>query len=439
MIVNQIQKGEEIMPAHKHYALKDSELKAAKPLIINGKAKKVKLNDGEGLHLIINPQNVKYWVYEYTFNHKESSISIGRYPEITLGQAREIAHKYNALKANGNNPIEHKRNTKQIDKSLQPKSFEAVARLWFANRKCKQFISEGQKKRIIQSLESNVFPFIGKKSFSEITPKTIFSVLDKIQKRGAIETAHRVLGRIGEIYNFAVFEGITEQSNIINSVKGELITPIKKHYAAIVEPENLTRILSLFSNYEGQTVTKSLLNFLPLVFQRPGEVRLMKWADIDFNKKVWYSNAGKTKTKQICPLSDQAIQILENLKPFTEKSCFVFPSARSYQKPISPNTLRAAYITLGIDTKNEMTSHGWRATARTVLEEVLKYPENFIENQLAHSKHDANGSAYNRTKFLDDRRIMLQAWADYLDGLKEPNADLAALASKYNYKATLKI
>lgn len=426
------------MPAHKHYALKDSELKAAKPLIINGKAKKVKLNDGEGLHLIINPQNVKYWVYEYTFNHKESSISIGRYPEITLAQAREIAHKYNALKANGNNPIDHKRNTKQIDKSLQPESFEAVARLWFANRKCKQFISEGQKKRIIQSLESNVFPFIGKKSFSEITPKTIFSVLDKIQKRGAIETAHRVLGRIGEIYNFAVFEGITEQSNIINSVKGELITPIKKHYAAIVEPDKLGLLLVTLNSYKGNEITKALIDFLPLVFQRPSEVRTARWQDIDFIKRTWAFTANKTKTLQICPLSNQALRILENLKPLTEKSCFVFPSARSYTKPISENALRAAYLSLGINTNSEMTSHGWRATARTILEEVLKYPENFIENQLAHSKHDTNGSAYNRTKFLDDRRIMLQAWADYLDGLRD-SLNPSELAKKYNYRAVFKI
>ena len=170
------------MPAHKHFALKDNEIKAAKALIVNGKAKKIKLNDGEGLHLVINSQNIKYWVYEYTFNHKESSISIGRYPEITLGQAREITHNYNALKAIGNNPIEHKRNMKQqsgFDNSML--TFESVARTWFLERKSKQFIGEGRKKFITRRLEKDVFPYIGKKTFKELTPKIIFAVLKRKQ------------------------------------------------------------------------------------------------------------------------------------------------------------------------------------------------------------------------------------------------------------------
>lgn len=425
------------MPKHNHYALTDKLILKASPKVDDkGNIKQIVLSDGMGLQLAITPGYSKIFRFRYFFNKRENNITIGKYPAISLSEARAKALEYRQMLDKGINPNENNRRSRTASKNnCKADSFKAVALQWFKERKSKEPIQDKQKKRIMRHFEIDVFPYIGNISIAELDAKTVFNEVIKRKQEVANETAHRILGYIDAVFAYALFEGIIKDNkHIREATKGQLIPVKHKHHAAVTSPIELRKLLRVLDGYRGSTVARAFLKFMPLIYQRHCEVRFMKWENIDFDNAIWKFKVTKTDTEQEIPLSRQALEILKDLHKLTGNNPFVFSSPRNKKQSFSNNTISGALKSLGIDTQNYHTTHGFRVTARTILEEVLKFPVTYIENQLAHAKKDTNGSAYNRTKFVDDRRLMLQVWADYLDELKNTDTDIAELASKYKYK-----
>jgi integrase len=286
-----------------------------------------------------------------------------------------------------------------------------VAREWYAKHTSAWAESHGS--RIIRRLERDIFPWLGKGPVAEITPPELLAVVRRIEGRGALETAHRALQNCGQVFRYAIATARAERDPS-QDLRGAL-PPVKEgHFAAVTDPKRLGEILRAFDGYEGTLPVRCALRLAPLVFVRPGELRKALWADIDLEAAEWRYEFTKTGTPHIVPLSRQATEILEEIHPLTGRSSYVFPSARSAQRPMSDNAILAALRRMGIP-KDEMTGHGFRAAARTILDEVLGFPPHLIEHQLAHAVRDPLGRAYNRTAHLAERRDMMQAWADYLD------------------------
>lgn len=279
-------------------------------------------------------------------------------------------------------------------------------------------MADSYKGRVYSRLERDIFPYIGNRKISEVSAQELLSVLQNIESRGAVESAHRTLRTCSQIFNYAIILGYAEKDVTI-SLKGALVTVKGGHFSAITDIKKLRELLIAIDSFIGSRVVQSALKIAPHVFVRPGELRTAKWADIDFERKEWRYLVTKTKTQHIVPLSEQVISVLEALKPFTGNGTFVFPSARTPNgsRPISDMALLAALRRLGYE-KEEMTIHGFRATARTLLDEVLKFRPDYIEHQLAHTVKDPLGRAYNRTTHLEERRNMMQVWSDYLTEIK---------------------
>jgi integrase len=289
-----------------------------------------------------------------------------------------------------------------------------IAREW-GIKKVDQW--EEKNNRSKRMLERNIFPWIGNKPINEILPKEIMDCLRRIEDRGTIETAHRTLQLCGQVFRYAVATGRTHR-DITPDLRGALPPSKGSNFSSITDPKLVAPLLNAINTYSGSFIVKSALQLAPLVFVRPGELRQAEWADIDLETKEWRYLVTKTKTPHIVPLSKQAIEILSNIYPLTGKGRFVFPSARTPNgsRAMSDVALLAALRRMGIE-KDEMTVHGFRAMARTILDEILGFRPDFIEHQLAHAVRDANGRAYNRTSHLAERHKMMQAWSDYLDGL----------------------
>ena len=270
-------------------------------------------------------------------------------------------------------------------------------------------------------LERNIFPWLGKQPISDIKPKDILECLRRIENRGTIETAHRTLQICGQVFRYAVATGRTER-DITPDLRGALAPAKGGHFAAITDPKEVAELLRAIDIYQGSLSAVCGLKLAPLVFVRPGELRAAEWEHINFDTKEWRYFITKTKSEHIVPLSKQAITILKEIYPLTGHGRYVFPSGRtpSGDRCMSENTLNAALKRLGYG-KDKMTTHGFRAMARTILDEVLEIRPDFIEHQLAHAVRDPNGRAYNRTAHLEERRKMMQTWADYLDSLKAGN------------------
>lgn len=390
-------------------ALTDVAARNAKP-----SEKSYKMTDGGGMYLLISKSGGKWWRLDYRHNGKRKTISLGTYPDITLKAARKRREDARELIANNIDPSEHRKLNKTKNIEQAKNTFESIAREWYL--KHLHTWAESHSTRILRNLERNVFPWIGNKAISLITPPELLTVLHRIEKRGALETAHRTRGKCGEIFRYAIATGRAER-DISQDLQGALPPTIKNHLAAITKPEEVATLLKIMDGYKGGLVVRSALLLAPLVFVRPGELRHAEWKDIDLANKEWCYYVTKTKSDHIVPLSKQAIAILEELHPLTGNSRYVFPGLRSNKKPMSDNAILAAMRSMSIP-KEEMTGHGFRAMARTILDEVLGYRPDFIEHQLAHSVKDPNGRAYNRTTFLPERHKMMQEWADYLDQLK---------------------
>ncbi|TQE99653.1 MAG: DUF4102 domain-containing protein [Spiribacter salinus] len=391
--------------------LTDTAIRNAKP------AKKArKLFDGGGLYLEVAPSGGKWWRLKYRYGGKEKRLSLGVYPDVSLKDARERRDEARKLLANDIDPSENRKATRAAKVERAANSFEAIAREWYAKHSPNW--SANHANRIIRRLERDIFPWLGGKPIADITAPQLLEVIRRIEQRGALETAHRALGNCGQVFRYAVATGRAERDPS-GDLRGALPPVIGTHFASVTEPEKVAEVLRALDSYEGTLPVRCALRLAPLVFVRPGELRHAEWADIDLDSAEWRYTVKKTNTPHIVPLSRQAVAILRELQPLTGNGQYVFPSARNPKgdKPMSDNAILAAMRRMGI-SKEEMSGHGFRAMARTILDEVLSFRPDFIEHQLAHAVRDPNGRAYNRTAHLPERSQMMQAWADYLDKLK---------------------
>jgi integrase len=390
--------------------LSDAKVKTAKP-----KEAPYKLTDGGGMYLLVEKNGGKYWRLAYRFNGKQKTLALGVYPEVSLSAARDRRLAARTLLANDIDPSIERKIQSAAKVEQNANTFEHIAREWIAKQAPTWAASHTTN--IMRRLERDVFPWIGGRAIAEITAPELLAVLRRIEARGANETAHRVKENCAQVFRYAIATRGSPNRDPSQDLKGSLSPAKTKHMAAITEPSEVGRLLRMFDGYQGTLTTRCALLLAPLVFVRPGELRTAEWKDIDLDAGEWSFIASKTKTPHIVPLSRQAVEILREIQPLTGHARFVFPGLRTDEKPMSNNAVLSAMRYMGI-AKEVMTGHGFRAMARTLLHERLKFPPEVIEHQLAHSVSDALGAAYNRTKFLDDRKRMMQEWADYLDRLK---------------------
>ena len=388
--------------------------------------KPYKLADERGMFLLVNPNGSRWWRFRYRRpgTRKENLLSLGTYPDVSLKRAREKRDDARRLLADGIDPGD-KRKAEAV---AAADTFEAVAREWYA--KFSPDWAPDHANRTLRRLERDAFPWIGSKPIASVTAPDILAILERIDARGARETAHRARTNIGQVIRYGIATGRT-QADPTFALRGAIPTPTERNHAAITEPGQLGELLRAIDAYNGAFPTRCALQLAPLVFVRPGELRHAEWVEIDLDAAEWNIPAEKMKMRQphIVPLATQAVEILRTLQPLTERSIYVFPGGRSSKRPMSNNAINAALRRLGYD-KDTVTAHGFRATARTILDEGLHFRPDIIEHQLAHAVKDANGRAYNRTSFLPERRKMMQAWADYLDALREGTGKVVSMKRK---------
>ena len=391
-------------------SLSDLKIKAAKPT-----ERDYKLADEKGLYLLVKTNGGKYWRLKYRIDGKEKLMALGVYPDTSLALARSKRDEARALLANGIDPMGNKHAVKAAQQAASTNSFEIVANEWLSKRGKK---SEGNDARLHNLLHRDLFPWLGSRPIDEITPFELLQVLRRIEERGAVEAAHRAKQYAGLIYRYAVATGRVER-DISADLSGALKTTTTKHFASITNPKEVSKLLIAIDQYTGTPVVHAALKLSPLFFCRPGELRHLEWSEVNWEESHIEIPGHKMKMGQphIIPLCRQAIEILKELQPITARSLYIFPSARGASRPLSENGVRTALRNIGY-TNEQMTPHGFRAMARTLLDEVLEVPVEWIEQQLAHSVKDANGRAYNRTKHLKQRKEMMQRWGDYLDNLR---------------------
>ena len=398
--------------------------------IINAKAadKSYKMYDTDGLYLQVTPQGGKWWRLKYRFGGKEKLLSLGTYPDISLSQARQKREDAKKLLAIDIDPSENRKQSKANNKLNTENSFELVAREWWQSHMKNK--ADSHKEKVIRRFELYLFPWIGKKPISSITAPQMLETLRRIEKQNKVETAHRTLQTAGQVFRYAVQTGRAVR-DVTADLKGALPATTVKHMAAFTEPKDVAELLRAFDAFNGTLTVQCAIKLAPLVFVRPSELRMAKWADIDLEAGKWQYLVSKTKTDHLVPLSTQAIAILRELHPVSGHGEYVFQGGHSPLKPMSESAVNAALKRMGYDTKTQITGHGFRAMARTILHERLNIDPAIIEHQLAHKVPDTLGSAYNRTKFIEQRKVMMQSWADYLDELKV-GADVIPITGEWH-------
>jgi len=383
--------------------------------IENAKPKKrpYKLFDTGGLYLIIVPSGHKWWRLDYMLHGKRNTISLGIYPDVSLKEARAKRDEAKKDIAQGIKPSSFKKTTE----TSNGMTFGELAIEWFERKK--NTWAKKHAETVIQRINNYVIPELGSRKPSEITPQELYKMLQKIEQNGKIETAHRVKQIISMIFRYGIINGIAQRDPATDLGRGVLITVKPNHYSTLLDPEKIGALMRAIDGYE-YLITKYAMKLLAFTFVRPGELRHARWEEIKFEDNLWEIPAEKMKMKRphIVPLSRQAVEVLKAVHKFTRDGVYVFPGTRGNDRPISDMTINAALQRMGYDTKKDITAHGFRAMARTILHERLKFPPEVIEHQLAHAVPGSLGEAYNRTKFIEERKEMMQAWADYLDGLK---------------------
>ncbi len=403
-------------------SITDIAIRNAKPA-----DKPQKLFDGGGLFLLITPNGGKWWRLKYRYAGKEKLLSFGTYPEISLKDARERRDEARKLIAHGADPSVEKQQSKIEKRISAANTFKSVADEWLEKQSKKH--SESTQKKHKTILNNDLLPWLGKRPLKEIKAPELLSVIQRIESRGANEMAHRALRLSSKVFLYGIVTG-RAMRNPAADLRGALEPVIVTHHAAITDPKQVGGLLRAIEGYTGSFIVKCALQLSPMVFTRPGELRKAEWVEFDFDKAEWTIPAERMKMRvpHLVPLSKQALKILLELKSLTGNGKYVFPSVRTSDRPMSDNTVNAALRRLGFG-HDEMTGHGFRAMARTILDEVLGFRPDFIEHQLAHAVRDPNGRAYNRTAHLAERRKMMQAWADYLDKLKS-GADIVPIRAE---------
>ena len=372
-----------------------------------------RLADERGLYLEISPTGGKWWRWKYRFLGKEKRLSLGTFPEVSLKAARDKRDDARRLLGSGVDPSEHRKAQKASQSGRQGNSLEVIAREWHAQQSpsWEATYSAG----ILARFENDLFPYLGRRPIDAITAPEILEVLRRIEERGCNETAHRAKGNLGQVFRYAIASGRCTRDPAAD-LRGALIPVQGDHHAAVTEPKELGPVLKVLHAYKGTPVVRAALKLAPLLFVRPGELRHAEWKDVDLEVGEWRYFVTKTKQHHIVPLATQAVAIFRDLHRLTGRGRFVFPGARSASRPMSENTVLAALARM--DLRDVTTGHGFRASARTIMDEVLEIRVDNIEHQLAHVVKDPNGRAYNRTKHLAQRKQMMQVWADYLDDLR---------------------
>lgn len=397
--------------------LTDAKARAAKP-----QDKPYKLADSGGMYLEVMPTGARYWRLKYRFAGKEKRLSFGVYPAVSLTKARAKRDEAKSMLADGVDPSAARQAAKREAIAAAANSFEAVAREWWEYKHRREVV-EAHAARNLRRLELHLFPVIGKRPMAEITPGELLLALQSVERRGTVETAHRIRTLAGQIFRYAIPSGRAAR-DVAADLKDALQASKVTHHPAITDPEKIGPLLRAIDGYQGQgVVVSAALRLAPLLFVRPGELRAAEWADFRLDVAEWDYKPSKGGLPMIVPLPSQVVAILRELHPYTGSGKLLFPSTRDPRRPISDMTLNAALDRMGY--RGEMRAHGFRAMARTLLAERLNFPPEVIEMQLAHAVKDANGRAYNRTTYLEQRRAMLQTWADYLEALKagvEPGA-----------------
>lgn len=390
--------------------LTDTAIRTAKP-----GPKIQKLYDGNGLFLQVMPSGQKYWRLKYYFAKKEKLLALGVYPDVSLAVARRKRDDARSKLAEGIDPSEAKKMEKRESKLNADNTFKAIALAWLEKRKA--VVEIGQYQKTLARMNNDVFPWLGTRPIKEITPPEILSILERVDNRGARYTAHRLRSEISRVFRFAIKQG-TVDSDPARDLFDAIAPPVEKHFAAITDPKKVGEMLRAFDGFSGTFPVLCALKLAPMLFVRPGELRKAEWNQLDLDKGEWRYLVTKTKTDHLVPLARQAVAILRDLYALTGRGRYVFPGARSAERPMSEAAINAALRRLGYDTRTEITGHGFRAMARTILHEELEQKPEVIEHQLAHAVPDALGGAYNRTKFIKERRTMMQLWADYLEQQK---------------------
>jgi integrase len=388
--------------------LTDTAIRNAKP-----KEKPYKLADEKGLYLLVNRAG-KYFRFDYRCRDKRKTLALGVYPDVSLAQARERLNEARKLLAENIDPGEHRKSARAKEIAQTANSFEAVAREW--HLKYQPSWTETHALTTISRLEANAFPWIGSHPIAEITASELLAVLRRLESRGVLETAHRVKQICGQVFRYAVATGRAERDPSAD-LRGALPPSKPKHMATITDPKKVGELLRAIYGYKGHIITRCALRLAPLVFVRPGELRRAEWSEINLEQAEWRIPAEKMKMRSahIIPLCRQAVEVIRELEPFTGSGRYVFPSLRTGERPMSENTVLAALRRMGYP-KEEMTGHGFRAMASTILHEQ-GWPSDVIERQLAHRERNNVKAAYNHAQHLIERRKMMQAWADYLESL----------------------
>jgi len=384
--------------------------------------KQARFTDAGGMYLQVSPAGSKRWFLKYRIAGKEKQLALGNYPDVTLAAARKARDAAKLQKAEGRDPVQLRKVEKLKAITPAANTFKATALEWYATKL--ESWSSHYAIREKRNLEKDLFPFLGDRNIAEIEAIELLAVIRRVEERAALDVAHRVLTTSGQVWDHAVSTARAPR-NIAPDIRGALKPHHGKHFAAITDPKKVGELIRVIRGYQGGPIVRAALQLAPMLFQRPGELRMAAWAEFDLDGALWTIPAARMKRSvdgkkngdpHLVPLPTQALAILRKLQPITGHSALCFYGERSHDRAISDNTLRAALLTLGYGP-DVQSVHGFRATARTLIAEELEVDPLVIEAQLAHAVKDANGRAYNRTKYLKQRTTMMQQWADYLDKL----------------------
>lgn len=384
--------------------------------------KQARFTDSGGMYLQVSPTGSKRWFLKYRVDRKEKQMALGSYPDVSLKSARLARDAAKLQRSQGSDPVQVRKLEKLKATRNTGDTFKAIALEWYG-KQAPQW-SDSHAGRMLRQFERDLFPWIGERPIAQIHAMELLAVLQKIEERGALETADRALGLARQVWEYWLPTADVQQRNITEGLHARLTPYRGKNFPAILDPVRMGDLMRAINCYRGGPIVRTALQLTPLLYQRPSNLRMMEWAELDLDKALWTIPSMKMKRTKLekeqgeahtVPLPTQAVELLRGIHPLTGHGRYVFPGERNHDRPLSDNSVRSALYSLGFG--KEQSWHGFRASARTMLVDQLNIDWQVIEANLAHAKKDANGTSYNRTQYINQRFIMIQQWADYLDKL----------------------